>query len=196
MESNDSLGIIGGLVVFLFVVLIFLSPFLLLIFGGLIGAARERRHFEELAEREKALGGFLLTDLKTPPPGMAVANTALVSGSVVIAADHFKNFCAQWRKVFGGEFRALGKMQERARREAILRMVDEARQLGATSVCNIRVETSTIGSRQEGRVAGCELLAYGTALVPAAPGASTPDASATSMSTPGAVPPPIPGSPR
>ncbi len=186
MEQTDAAGILVGLFFTALVLLLFFSPFLILLVGGLVGAAQERRHFEELARREAALGGFLLTDLKSSPPGMAVAGAALVSGSVVIAADHFKALSAKWRKIFGGEFRALAKMQERARREAVLRMVDEARRLGATSICNIRVETSSIGSRQEGQVSGCELIAYGTALIPSVPGATAP----------GGAPPPIPGSAR
>jgi uncharacterized protein YbjQ (UPF0145 family) len=185
-QPNEALGVLAGLLFFVVVLLLVFSPFLILVIGGLVGAAQERRHFEELARREQALGGFLLTDLRTPPPGLQVAAGALVSGSVVIAADHFKTFCAGWRKVFGGEFRSLARMQERARREAILRMVEEARRIGATSICNVRVETSTIGARQEGKVSGCELVAYGTALIPAVPGATAP----------GGAPPPLPGSPR
>jgi uncharacterized protein YbjQ (UPF0145 family) len=185
-QPNQALDILPGLVSFVIVCLLFLSPFLLLVVGGLVGAARERSHFDDLARREQALGGFLLTDLKTPPPGLQVAGGALVSGSVVIAADHFKNFCAGWRKIFGGEFRSLARMQERARREAILRMVEDARRIGATSICNVRVETSSIGARQEGKVSGCELIAYGTALIPAMPGASAS----------GGAPPALPGQPR
>lgn len=185
-QPNDTFGFFASLLVLGVAALLFLSPFLLLLVGGMVGAIQERRHFEDLARREKALGGFLLTDLRTPPPGLAVAGGALVSGSVVIAPDHFKTFRAGWRKLVGGEFRPLARMQERARREAILRMVEEARLLGATSVCNIRVETSSIGARQEGKVAGCELVAYGTALIPAVPGAMAP----------GGTPPPLPRPPR
>lgn len=171
---NLALDIVPGLFFFVVVPLLFFSPFLILIGGGLIGAVQERRHFEDLARREKALAGFLLTDLKTPPPGLQIVGGTLVTGSVVIAADHFKTFCARWRKIFGGEFRSLAKMQERARREAILRMVEEARKIGATTICNVRVETSSIGARREGQVSGCELVAYGTALIPAMPGANAP----------------------
>ena len=165
--QNDSLSLLAGLAVVIFGLLAFLAPFLILLIGGLVGAAREKSHFEDLARRESALAGFLITDLKTPPPGLDFAAGALVSGSVVIASDHFKTFCAKWRKIFGGEFHSLARMQERARREAVLRMVEEARRLGATSVCNVRIEASSIGARQDGKVSGCELMAYGTALIPA-----------------------------
>lgn len=185
MEQNDAAGIFAGLLVGAFVVLLFLSPFLVLVVGGLIGSAQQRKHFDELERRENALGDFLLTDLKTPPPGLNAAGAALVSGSVVIAADHFKTLRTKWRKLFGGEIRSLAKMQERARREAILRMVEEAKRLGATSVCNLRIETCAIGSRQEGKVTGCEIIAYGTASIPALPDANSRDA-----------PAPLPGFPR
>jgi uncharacterized protein YbjQ (UPF0145 family) len=164
--QNDALGLLAGLAIFVLGLLAFLSPLLILLVGGLVGAAREKRHFDDLARRESALAGFLITDLKTLPTGLDFAASTLVSGSVVIASDHFKTFCAQWRKLFGGEFHSLARMQERARREAVLRMIEEARRLGATSVCNVRIEASSIGARQDGKVSGCELMAYGTALIP------------------------------
>jgi len=75
-------------------------------------------------------------------------------------------FCAKFRKIFGGEFQSLGRMMERARREAALRMIEEAAKLGATAVCNVRYETSTISGSKPGSISGSEVIAYGTALIP------------------------------
>jgi uncharacterized protein YbjQ (UPF0145 family) len=61
--------------------------------------------------------------------------------------------------------KSLQRMQERARREAILRMTAEARALGAKAVTNVRIETSTIAGKRRGKCAGVEIIAFGTALV-------------------------------
>jgi uncharacterized protein YbjQ (UPF0145 family) len=174
MSENEAVGLLGALVMALVVALVVLSPFLLILIGGLVGAAQERQHFKELENRERALAGMSVTDLRTPPPGMAVDRAELVVGAVVIAADHFKTFRAKWRKLIGGEFKALSRMQERARREAILRMLEQARSKGATAVCNVRVETSSISGNQPEKVSGSELIAYGTALIPSPAGVAGP----------------------
>jgi uncharacterized protein YbjQ (UPF0145 family) len=55
---------------------------------------------------------------------------------------------------------------ERARREAILRMTEEAQQQGFDAIFNVRLETSRLANaRRDGKgVAGVEMLAYGTAV--------------------------------
>ena len=149
----------------LFVLLLVLSPLWLMIGGGLIGRFYEKRHFQDLAARESTLTNFVLSDLKTVPPGMAVQRSQLVTGSMVVAADYFKSFAASLKTLVGGEMKAIQRMQERARREAILRMVAEAQALGATAVTNVRIETSTIAGKRRGSCAGVEIIAFGTALV-------------------------------
>ena len=53
-------------------------------------------------------------------------------------------------------------MLERARREALLRLMEEAHAAGSREVHNIRYEFSRVGSTTKG---GAELLAYGTAVL-------------------------------
>ena len=145
----------------LFLLFISLGPILI---GGLVGWIQEKKHFEELDRREGATAGFPLSDLALPPPGLEVEGGELVEGSVVIAADYFKNFKARFRKLIGGEFHGLQAMQERGKREAILRMKESAMARGAVAVCNVRVVTSTIAGKKPDSVAGAEVLASGTAL--------------------------------
>ena len=52
--------------------------------------------------------------------------------------------------------------RERARREALLRLMEEAHAAGSREVHNIRYEFSRVGSTTKG---GAELLAYGTAVL-------------------------------
>ena len=90
----------------------------------------------------------------------------LVSGSVVISIDYFKQFVAGLRNLFGGRVTAYESLLERARREAILRMKEQARDLGADSVWNVRLETAAISQgAQRQQVGSMEVMAYGTALI-------------------------------
>lgn len=134
----------------------------LLSLGFIIGRFMEYGHLRRLDREERDVAGILLTDLKSTPPGLEVAEAHLVSGEVVIATDYWKTFAAGIRNLFGGEVRSLGTLMSRGRREARLRMVRQAQQLGATAVINVRIQRSEIG----GRYPMTEVYAYGTALVP------------------------------
>jgi len=140
----------------------------MLLLGSTIGRNRERRHFAELDQRESASRGLVVTDLKTVPVGMEPANATLVVGATVIASDYLKTFLSGFRTIFGGEMRSYSTMIERARREARLRMVEDALRKGALAVINVRFETSPIAMNSGRNVAPMsEVLCYGTALLPA-----------------------------
>ncbi len=140
-------------------------PALLLFMGLTVGTTVERRHKRRLSLREEELSGMLVTDLRTFPPDTdASANARLVFGEAVIAADYLKTFLARIRKIFGGEMHSYLSLMERARREAILRMLEQAQEFGYDSVCNVRLETSNIGMAQGRRGAAMvEVSAFGTA---------------------------------
>ena len=136
----------------------------LLVLGGLIGSATEAAHFRRLDAQEQELAHILMSDMKRLPDNWQAANARLVTGSVVIATDYFKVFVAGLRNLFGGRIRGYERLMERARREAIVRMLREAQATGANAVWNVRLETSTIHGKQQGKSAGVEVMAYGTAL--------------------------------
>ncbi|UCE61117.1 MAG: YbjQ family protein [Phycisphaerales bacterium] len=136
-----------------------------LILGFSIGTIVERAHFRRLARREAALSYMLLTDTKSIPQGCVPQPCGLVVGDVVIASDYFKTFVAGIRKIIGGELRTYETLLERARREAIVRMMESARAMGSNRVVNVRLSTSTVGSSQRRRRAAMvEIYAYGTAI--------------------------------
>jgi uncharacterized protein YbjQ (UPF0145 family) len=143
------------------------SVVVLLMLGFTIGRTRERRHFADLEHREATNSKFLVTNLKTVPPGMQPQTATLVLGATVIASDYLKKFLSGFRMIFGGEMKSYSSMIERARREARLRMIESARAAGAMAVINIRFETSNV-SGTTGRNAApmSEVLCYGTALLP------------------------------
>ncbi len=130
--------------------------------GFIVGSARERRHLADLDRREAEVSSMMLLDVKQPPPGIQAAGAALVMGEVVIAADYFKTVAAGIRNLLGGEVRTYQTLLIRARREAKLRMIEEARALHSNLVINVRFEWSTVGPR----LPSAEIFCYGTAVIP------------------------------
>jgi uncharacterized protein YbjQ (UPF0145 family) len=142
-----------------------LIPLGFLALGYAIGHYRERKHLQVLAVREARYSGVMVTDLKSIPANWRCSDAQLVQGQAVIASDYFKTFAAGLRNFLGGEVRSLETLMARARREATLRMVEEAAALGANAVWCVRLETSTIGRGHARRgLAIAEVFAYGTAL--------------------------------
>lgn len=139
-------------------------PLALVLVCFLIGKGIELHHFKKLAQRERQLSGIIVTNLKTVPPQYENAEPILVMGSAVIATDYFKVFAAGLRTLFGGEMKSYVTLMERARREAMLRLLEQVAQQGASAVWNLRYETSTTHGQQKKKPGGVEVLAYGTAL--------------------------------
>ena len=94
-----------------------------------------------------------------------MVGAALFLGSVVISADYFKIFASSLRNLVGGRVVVYESLLDRGRREAILRMKEQAIAWGGTQIYNVRLETSNIGSQAGGRgLAAIEVTAYGTAI--------------------------------
>jgi len=155
MGANDAIQI----------VLFFGTTLFLLFLGLTVGTTVDRLHRKRLLKRETEFANMLVTDLRTFPGGAETASHAtLVMGQVVIGSDYLKTYLAKLRNIFGGEVRSFLSLMERARREALLRMMQEARDRGYDAVCNVRYETSNIGVAKRRRgMAMAEVFAYGTA---------------------------------
>ena len=136
--------------------------------GFFFGRANEKRHFREIVALEAQLRDILVFNERRPPAGQFASGT-LVAGSVVIAEDYFKRIAAGLRGLVGGRVTVYESLLDRGRREAIVRMKQEARAHGATMIFNVRLETSSLSEDQSGRAPmfSAEFIAYGTALIPA-----------------------------
>lgn len=147
-------------------VAIFLS---LLVSGYLFGQFFERKHYRSILEREKNTLHVPLLTLKATPSALKRCDAALVTGSVVVSVDYFKRFLAGLRAIVGGRVKSYESLVDRARREAILRMKEQAIGRGAVVVTNVRIETSSISKGQGKAIGSIEVLAYGTAISPFRP---------------------------
>ncbi|PHR56611.1 MAG: hypothetical protein COA43_13370 [Robiginitomaculum sp.] len=137
-------------------------PILLLIIGFVFGRMNETKHLSSLNRREAELAHITTTNLKKLPQGFS--ESVLVTGNVVISIDYFKRLMATVRGIFGGPIQSYTILLERARREAILRMKEEAAKSGATMITNIRLQTSSVFQSSKDSVGSIEVHAYGTAL--------------------------------
>lgn len=155
--NPDTFGLIFGLGV----------TALLLAVGYVAGSIAERNHYQSIRSREQALVKLPALTFEALPADWNVARSGLVTGSVVVSLDYFKRFLAGLRNLVGGRLGAYESLMDRARREAVLRMKEDARRRGFTVVSNARLETAAIAAaRRDGKgIAGVEVLAYGTGLV-------------------------------
>lgn len=149
--------------------------FITLVFLGFVfGRRAEQKHFKSIIQREEDYASLLTFSERFPPPDLDVKQSALVVGSVVISIDYFKRIAAGLRSFFGGRIAVYESLIERARREAILRMKEEAKTMGASMIVNVKLETASITKGAEDQVGAVEVYAYGTALVtPQQPAIST-----------------------
>ena len=138
----------------------------LLAFGYGFGQYAERRHYRSIIEREKRLNALPAIAARFPPTEPQY-HQALVIGNTVVSVDYFKRFLAALRNLFGGRVTAYESLLDRARRESLLRMKQQAEVLGAEMVFNVKYETASISKGQGNTIGSIEVLAYGTALIPA-----------------------------
>ncbi|MBL7558068.1 MAG: YbjQ family protein [Bdellovibrionaceae bacterium] len=130
---------------------------LLLIIGFFFGSNREKKHFKSILERQKKYS-HIATRTDKIRDISPYTEAMLVSGSVVIASDYFKNFVASIKNIFGGRLNSYESLMDRGRRESILRMKEAAIKWGADEILEVRIESSALDA------IGIEMLAYGTAV--------------------------------
>lgn len=136
----------------------------LIVIGYLAGRIQEARHYKSIRARESTLAGITTFSNRFPPRLPAPHDAVLVSGSVVVSEDYFKQAVAGLQTLFGGRLRSYESLLDRARREAVLRMKEDAQRQRGTMIINVKFETYSVpGKAAMGAV---ELLAYGTVLVP------------------------------
>lgn len=91
-------------------------------------------------------------------PGKKIEAIGLVRGTVVYSKNFGKDFMAGIKTLVGGEIVGYTEMLNEARAIATKRMVDQAEELEADAIVNIRYGSSSL---MQG---AAEIVAYGTAV--------------------------------
>ena len=91
-------------------------------------------------------------------PGKEIEALGIVRGTVVQSKSFGKDFMAGMKTLVGGEIEGYTELLNEARQLATKRMVDQAEEMGADAVVNIRYASAS--SMQS----AAEITAYGTAV--------------------------------
>ena len=101
---------------------------------------------------------MIMTNVNTVPGKKIVEHFGIVQGSTVRAKHVGRDFMASLKNLVGGELKGYTELLQDSREEAMHRMEEQARQMGANAVVNIRFATSSVAQ------GAAELFAYGTAV--------------------------------
>lgn len=101
---------------------------------------------------------MILTNVETVPGKVIVEHYGLVAGSTIRAKHVGRDLMASLKNLVGGELKGYTQLMQESRQQAVDRMIEQAQQLGANAIVNIRFSTSSVAQ------GAAELYAYGTAV--------------------------------
>ena len=102
---------------------------------------------------------MIVTNTEMVPGYKVSAVKGLVQGNTVRAKHAGRDIAASLKNLVGGELKGYTELLTESRRQAIERMMAQAKQLGANAIVNVRFTTSAVTA------GAAELYAYGTAVV-------------------------------
>ncbi|MDO5357251.1 MAG: YbjQ family protein [Conchiformibius sp.] len=102
---------------------------------------------------------MLISNLEHIPNCRIVKHLGLVQGSTVRAKHAGRDLMAGLKNLVGGELKGYTELLNESREQALERMQEQARQIGANAVINVRFSTSSVAA------GASEIFAYGTAVV-------------------------------
>jgi uncharacterized protein YbjQ (UPF0145 family) len=101
---------------------------------------------------------IIITNIENVPGKTIVEHFGLVSGSTIRAKHIGRDIMASLKNLVGGEIKGYTQLLQESREQALSRMIEQATELGANAVVNVRFSTSSIAQ------GAAELYAYGTAV--------------------------------
>jgi uncharacterized protein YbjQ (UPF0145 family) len=102
---------------------------------------------------------MIITNIEIVPGKRIIKHLGLVQGSSVRAKHVGRDIMASLKNIFGGELKGYTELLQESRDEAVNRMMEQAKAVGANAVLNVRFSTSSIAA------GAAELFSYGTAVV-------------------------------
>ena len=101
---------------------------------------------------------MLISNTETIIGREIIKNLGVVRGNTVRARNVGRDIFASFKNLVGGEISEYTKLLADSREQALLRMEEDASNLGADAIVNVRFTTSAITQ------GASEILAYGTAV--------------------------------
>ncbi|MDR0666492.1 MAG: YbjQ family protein [Campylobacteraceae bacterium] len=121
----------------------------------------EKRYYNSIKKREESMKDIFIFNEKYAPEKLVSGKFHLIRGSAVMSGGYFKRYAAGLKSNFGGRLNSLESFMDIGRRESILRMKEQAKEMEVDTIFNVRFETTMI--RQHKGWFCAEFLAYGTA---------------------------------
>ena len=109
-------------------------------------------------ENYKTIDTMIITTTESVPNQNITAVLGIARGSTVRARNIGRDIFAGLKNIIGGELSEYTKLQADSREQAMQRMEEDAKRLGADAIVNVRISTSVITQ------VAAEILAYGTAV--------------------------------
>ncbi len=137
---------------------------LILVLCGLIfWKINEKKHYRSILEREENYKTInIISDTDYKKISWKSQNQELFSAGTVVAIDYFKKLMAWFVNIFWGKMKSYESLVDRARREAVLRLKEQAHSKGYNTLINLRIETSSISKWVKWNIGSVEALAYAT----------------------------------
>ena len=101
---------------------------------------------------------MILTNISTVPGKNIVEHYGLVQASTVRSKHVGRDIMASLKNIFGGELRGYTELLRESREQAMRRLAEQAAELGANAIINVRLSTSSVTA------GAAEILCYGTAV--------------------------------
>ena len=102
---------------------------------------------------------MIVVNTETVPGRRVTSILGLVQGNTVRAKHVGRDIAAGLKNIVGGELKGYSELLTESRRQALERMLAQAKELGANAVVNVRFSTSAVTS------GAAELYCYGTAAI-------------------------------
>jgi len=99
-----------------------------------------------------------VTNIESIPGKQIVEHYGLVQGSTIRAKHIGRDIAAGLKNIVGGELKGYTELLTEARKQALDRACQQAEELGANAIVNVRFSTSSVAQ------GAAEILCYGTAV--------------------------------
>ncbi len=130
----------------------------------------QNRLMSALLENEKHQGKMLQSDkhlsTSSSMTSMAAESSTLLHVSICVGPSWGQIFFMWLKSLFGGRLHSYDVVLDYGRREVLLRLNQQAKALGCSSMVNIRIETSTVSfvKNNNNKTSSVEFLAFATGL--------------------------------
>lgn len=160
----------GGAIILVYILGPILISLLFPFLSWAIGRWYQDRLMNALLVNEKQQGNMLQSDQHLSTQSLMKTMTAesstLLHVSICVGPSMGQIFFMWWKSIFGGRLHSYDVVLDYGRREALLRLNQQAKDLGCSSMVNIRIETSTVSfaKNDKGNTSSVEFLAFATGI--------------------------------